>query len=248
MTEHPRTAAFFDRLGRGFGGDELLDHVPDTVYFVKDEEGRYVSVNRTLVDRCGFERKEDLLGKTTREVFPPPLGESFFEQDRSVIGEGRSIRGELELHLYPNGSQGWCLTWKEPLTNAQGEVVGVGGISRDLGSSSDHSADFQAVSRILDHIRDHLDTPLRLPDLAEKADLSPYQLDQRIRSLFGLSAVQYITRRRIEQACHLLERTDDPIGFIALDCGYADQSAFTRQFRQSVGITPGAYREQKQSI
>jgi AraC-like DNA-binding protein len=29
---------------------------------------------------------------------------------------------------------------------------------------------------------------------------------------------------------------------LALECGYADQAAFTRQFRKSVGLTPGAYR------
>ena len=223
----------------------IFDHVPDTVFFIKDEEGRYVAVNQTLVERCGGERKEDLLSRTAREVFPPPLGESFFEQDQQVIREGRSIRGQLELHLYPQGRQGWCLTWKEPLFDEAGTIIGIGGISRDLDSPADSSQEFQAMSRVLDHIRSHLDAPLRLPELAEMADLSTYQLDQRIRTLFGLSAGQYITRCRIEQACHLLERTEESISFIALDCGYADQSAFTRQFRQSVGLTPGAYRERK---
>lgn len=247
MPDLPRTAAFFDRLGRAFGGDVIFDHVPDTVFFIKDEEGRYISVNRTLVERCGGGGKGDLLSRTAREVFPSPLGERFFEQDQQVIREGRSIRGQLELHLYPNGREGWCLTWKEPLFSASGAIIGIGGISRDLDSPADSSKEFRAVSRVLDHIRNHLETPLRLPDLAELTDLSTYQLDQRIRSLFGLSAGQYITRCRIEQACHLLERTAESISFIALDCGYADQSAFTRQFRQSVGLTPGAYRDRKQS-
>ena len=33
-----------------------------------------------------------------------------------------------------------------------------------------------------------------------------------------------------------------PLSELALECGYADQAAFTRQFRKSVGLTPGAYR------
>jgi AraC-like DNA-binding protein len=32
------------------------------------------------------------------------------------------------------------------------------------------------------------------------------------------------------------------VGQVALDCGYADQAAFARQFHRSVGLTPGQYR------
>jgi AraC-like DNA-binding protein len=39
-----------------------------------------------------------------------------------------------------------------------------------------------------------------------------------------------------------LRETDDPIAAVALDCGYSDQSAFTRQFRQTVGLSPSEYR------
>jgi hypothetical protein len=40
----------------------------------------------------------------------------------------------------------------------------------------------------------------------------------------------------------LLLETDDPIATIALECGYTDQSAFTRQFRQTLGMSPSKYR------
>jgi AraC-like DNA-binding protein len=236
---------FFEKLGRSYLGEAIFDQVPDTVYFVKNREGSYVAVNETLVERCGREQKSDLIGKTARQVFPPPLGESFTEQDLDVLNTGRSIHAQLELHLYPGSRRGWCLTWKEPILSVSGEIVGVAGISRDLQSSANVTDDLAAVSEVLNFIRNHLDEPLRLGELAEQANLSTYQLDQRIRALFGISAGQYITRCRIEFACHQLEHTDESISFIALDSGYGDQSAFTRQFRQSVGLTPGAYREQK---
>jgi AraC-like DNA-binding protein len=57
-----------------------------------------------------------------------------------------------------------------------------------------------------------------------------------------VTAGQYVLRARIEQACHRLRHSLDPISEIALDCGYADQASFTRQFRKSVGLTPSAYR------
>ena len=227
--------------------EEMFDAVSDCVFFIKDRESRYVSVNEALVVRCGAGSKSDLIGRRAREVFPAPLGESFTEQDLETIREGRPIRGQLEMHHYPDGKRGWCLTWKEPVLDAHGEVVGVSGLSRDLASAPEQSRDLSSIAELLQHIDDHLDQPLRLNELAKKAKLSTYQLDQRIRALFGISTAQYIIRKRIELACHLLERGDDSLTGVALDCGYGDQSAFTRQFRQSTGITPGAYRDHRRS-
>ncbi|MGB0552770.1 MAG: helix-turn-helix domain-containing protein [Alphaproteobacteria bacterium] len=75
------------------------------------------------------------------------------------------------------------------------------------------------------------------------AGLSGYQLDKRIRALFGLSGGQYITRARVEHTCNLLKQSVAPISTIALDCGYSDQAAFSRQSRRSVRLSPAAYRK-----
>ncbi len=238
---------FLEQLGRPWLAEEMFDAVPDCVFFVKDQEGRYIAVNDALVSRCGAGSKADLIGRRARDVFPAPLGESFTEQDLEVVREGRPIRGQLELHLYPDGKRGWCLTWKEPVADVRGTIIGVSGLSRDLAAAPDHDRDLGTVASLLEHIDNHLEESLRLNDLAEKAGLSSYQLDQRIRALFGISTAQYITRKRIELACHLLERGEDSITGVALDCGYSDQSAFTRQFRQSTGITPGAFRDHRKS-
>ncbi|MBL8574528.1 MAG: AraC family transcriptional regulator [Hyphomicrobiaceae bacterium] len=245
---------FLAALGRPFMGEELFDVVPDIVFFVKDADGRYVAANRTLVERCRLSGKAELIGRRAAEVFPPALAQRIAAQDRLVLAEGRRLAGELELHLYPGGREGWCLTWKEPLRAADGGIVGLYGLSRDLSPGGlatgglaagglSAGGEMAAVSSAVEHIRDHLDRPLRLPDLARLAGLSQFQLDQRFRALFGLTVGQYVTRARIAAACERLSRSDEPIGAIALECGYSDQAAFTRQFRRSVGITPKAYRE-----
>jgi len=229
-------------LGRAFLATELFDHIADIVFFVKDREARYIEVNQTLADRCGFADKRALIGRKASEVFAPPLGERFEAQDLRVIAEGLSIRGRMELHLYPDGGEGWCLTWKEPLVDAGGAIQGLAGISRDAPALSHPRSVPAALSAALAHIDDHLDQPLRVPDLAARAGLSPFQFDQRLRALFGLSAGQYLSRLRIGRACDRLRHTEAPLSELALECGYADQAAFTRQFHKSVGLTPGAYR------
>ncbi|NNF76746.1 MAG: helix-turn-helix domain-containing protein, partial [Rhizobiales bacterium] len=178
--------------------------------------------------------------------FPVPLGERISVQDQAVVHENRSIQAQLELHLYPGGNEGWCLTWKRPLVGSDGGIIGLSGISRDLGSATSMQLELGQVSAALDHINDNLSAVLRVEDLAGLTGLSAYQLDQRVRTLYGLSVGQYITRARIELACYLLKQSGEAISQIALDCGYADQTAFTRQFRRSVGLTPRAYREVSQ--
>jgi AraC-like DNA-binding protein len=235
-------ASFAAALGRPFPGIELFDRVADTVFFIKDQEARYVAVNETLVHRCRFIDKNALIGRKASEVFAAPLGERYEAQDRKVIAEGLSIRGRMELHLYPDGGEGWCLTWKEPLIDASGAIRGLAGISRDAPALSGSAPVSKALSATLAYIDEHLDQPLRIPELAAQAGLSPYRFDQRIRTLFGLSAGQYLSRLRIGRACDRLRHTEAPLSALALECGYADQAAFTRQFHKSVGLTPGAYR------
>ena len=245
-SDHPGRR-LLESLGRPFPAEELFDVVPDIVFFVKDREGRYVSVNRTLADRCGLTERSQAIGRTALELFPPPLGEAYAQQDRQIIRTGRGIREQLELHLYPHGRRGWCLTYKEPLVDRSGRIIGLCGISRDLRSPFEARGDLDRLARVLDHVHRHIDEPLRLGQLAEMAGLSPYQLDQRIRSLFQLSVRQFLIKVRIDSACERLARTDHPIARVALDCGYSDQSAFSRQFRQVVGISPLAYRKRSRN-
>ena len=52
-----------------------------------------------------------------------------------------------------------------------------------------------------------------------------------------------MARTRIDTACALLRETAEPVSAVALAAGYADQAAFTRQFRKAVGLTPLSYRK-----
>ncbi len=237
--------SFFERLDKPVFVEELFDQVPDIAFFIKDHHGFYIAANNTLVKRSGVESKDALIGKTADELFPDPLGSAFAEQDRQVLKTALRISGQLELHLYPNGRQGWCITYKEPIFDKDRRIIGISGISQDIRSATQGGENLTSIAKVLKHIRENLDLPLRLPELAEMANISVYQLDQRIRTLYQISAGQCITRVRIETACHLLGTTGKSIANIALECGYSDQSAFTRQFKQTAGLTPKAYRDSR---
>lgn len=223
--------------------EELFDLIPGVVFFVKDRYGRYLLVNRTLVDRCGARCKADLLGRTAREVFPPPLGARFSEQDLAVCRNGRAITQQLELHLYPTRKEGWCLTDKIPLRGPEGTVLGLAGISRDLQPPGGTGDGFAELAAVLRHVRTDIGSELRVEELAEVGGLSVYQLNRRLRRLFGITAGQLITKTRIDAASRLLRSGPARVADIAHACGYCDQSAFARVFRRTVGLTPQQYRE-----
>ncbi len=242
MIPAPSPAGFFLQLAEPFTGEALFDCLGDLVFFIKNIRGEYVVVNQTLVERCGRRDKRELISRRADEIFPPPLGRNYRAQDERVLKNGGEIRNQLELHFYPSGARGWCLTNKLPLRDRAGRVAGLVGISKDLQAANERSENYTRVAKVLQHIQTNFGGPLRVRELAAHAGLSVYQFEQRVRKIFQLTAGQLIQKVRMENAVRQLRETDAAIAAIALDCGYSDQSAFTRQFRQAVGLSPGEYR------
>lgn len=223
--------------------EALFDDVEDIVFFVKDRQGRYVLINRTLAARCGFASKSDVIGKTAADVYPPVFGKKYLEQDRHVLKSGKPIKDKLELQLYAQGVPGWCLTHKIPIFGITGTVVGMTGLSRDLHIAKGRGENFPEMSAVIDHIRTSYGTRLRVEDLADMASLSTYKFEQRMKRIFHLTAGQFIMHTRIDAARDMLRENETSIADIALRCGFCDQSAFSRQFKAVTGLTPSVFRK-----
>jgi AraC-like DNA-binding protein len=222
----------------------LFDSVHDAVFFIKDRQARYVAVSQSLADRCGGVRREELIGKTTLDVFPKSMARTYYEQDLRVLETGLPLRDELELHLYVRGEPGWCVTNKVPLRDEGGAVMGLFGLSRDLWASAERPGGFDDVAEAVRHIQSRFGESLRIEELSRMSALSVFQFEQRIRRAFGVTPGQFITKTRIDAACDMLRSTAKPIAAIALDCGFYDQSALSRQFKAVTGLKPSEYRAQ----
>lgn len=234
------------RLADPWFAERLFDCTPDVVFFVKNVEGQYVIVNETLVRRSGHRSKDDLLGRTALELFPDPLGRLYAEQDRLVVSTGRAIRDRLELHLRPDRTRGWCLTFKFPLLDPGGRVVGVAGLSRDLHPSREEGAGYRALARALHYLQTHYDEPLRIGRLAHLAEMPTRRFQRLVKRVFDLTPGQLLLKARLDAAADLLLESGRSIVDIAAACGYGDQSAFTRQFKATVGLTPRQFRASRE--
>jgi AraC-like DNA-binding protein len=242
MPQRTLVTDLFERLAEPFTAETLFDQMPTIVFFVKNAGGRYVCVNHTLVKRSGKRSKSDLLGCTASEIFGDELGKSYEAQDREVVRSGRQLLDKLELHAYQPRETGWCLTSKLPLTDRDGNIIGLVGVSRDLALPDASSGEFEQIAEAVAYAESHLSDPPTVTRLAAEASMSIYQLDRRMKRLFGLSTGQWLLKTRIDHAGRQLLETWLPIADIALNCGYTDQSTFTRQFRRTTGRTPLEFR------
>ena len=222
--------------------EQLFDHVPETVFFIKDRRGHYVAVTQTLVERCGLGEKSELIGRHVREVFPKELAERFAKQDETVLSTGHPIIDRLELHWYVRRQSGWCLTTKLPWRDAAGNIAGLVGISRDLRAPGNRETIPKSLAATLEHLETHRADAISPASLARHAGLSSVRFARLIKRIFRLTPHQLITQTRLAAAAQLLHETNRSVADIALDCGFYDHSAFTRAFRAVTDLTPTQFR------
>ncbi|MFN0181855.1 MAG: AraC family transcriptional regulator [Gemmatimonadales bacterium] len=84
---------------------------------------------------------------------------------------------------------------------------------------------------------------LRIADLAREAGVHPTHLAREFRARHRRSLGGFLLERRLEWAAHQLRATRRPVAEIALEAGFADQSHFTRRFREYSCSTPARYRK-----
>jgi AraC family transcriptional regulator len=102
-----------------------------------------------------------------------------------------------------------------------------------------------ARRRTLEVIHAQLDSRLTIDMLAREAGLSVAHFSRAFRETMGRAPHQYLLSMRLERARRLLEAPDASLSDVAHRTGFADQAHFTRLFKRSYGITPGALVRQR---
>jgi AraC family transcriptional regulator len=99
------------------------------------------------------------------------------------------------------------------------------------------------VNAVIDHIEAHLGDELTVEGLAQVAHFSPYHFHRVFSAMTGETLGGFIARVRLEHAAsRLVAQPDRPVTDIALECGFASASAFSRAFREAYATTPTGWR------
>ncbi|MEW6238063.1 MAG: PAS domain S-box protein [Candidatus Omnitrophota bacterium] len=120
----------------------LVDNAPLCIYLL-DRELRTISANKSYCEIYGF-RLEEIVGKTSLELFPSPYGEQFHNSDKQVLNSGQPL--EIVKRHSVLGDR-WVEMFKTPVRDAEGKITGVLGIFSDITErrKSEEKLRFQAA-------------------------------------------------------------------------------------------------------
>lgn len=123
---------------------QLLDAIAEgstDVIYAKDAEGRYMLVNREL-SRFVAKTRAEVLGRDDTAIFQPVDAERLMDSDRDVMNAGQVTTSEEMLRTI--GGIRTFLTTRGPLHDAQGRVIGIFGIARDITERKQEERDLRA--------------------------------------------------------------------------------------------------------
>jgi transcriptional regulator GlxA family with amidase domain len=105
------------------------------------------------------------------------------------------------------------------------------------------NTDYQPVKKLLDWITDHVNEPLTVEILAEKASMSPRNFARVFLRETGITPAKYIEKLRLETARRRLEETRLSIDQISGECGIGNADTLRRLFLRHLKVTPSDYRK-----
>lgn len=97
------------------------------------------------------------------------------------------------------------------------------------------------VKRILRYIEEIFPSNPTLAELANLFRISPEYLSRTFKKSTGITIGEYIRHQKIQRACKQMQEKNADIHSIALECGFTDQSHFTKVFKKVMHMTPGMY-------
>ena len=115
-------------LGARAQAQALLDNIPHMAW-MKNTAGVFLAVNEPFARASGYSKAE-ILGRTDRDIWPLELAERYMNDDLSVVASGEKFVAEEPI-AEASGTK-WFETFKTPICDSRGLVVGTVGLARDV--------------------------------------------------------------------------------------------------------------------
>jgi len=192
--------------------DTIADGSTDAI-FAKDAQGRYQIFNREAARVTGH-APNDVLGRDDRAIFPPGDAASIMANDRKVMAENRSVTFEETLQVV--GGERIYLATKGPLHDADGRVVGMFGISRDITERKLAEEELDRHRHRLEELVHERTSQLR------RANETLYQRAERIAELYNNAPCGY---HSLDAQGTFLEINDTELAML----GYAREEIIGRK-------------------
>src|SRR6185295_4426828 len=168
----------------------FMRHLPASA-FTKDLEGRFVFVNQNFETLLG-KSPGQLVGLTTRDLYPAELVEPILANDREVIQTRQTLRSVEKVKI--GNEERYFLVSKFPILNEHKEVRMLGGISVDI---SDRVEAEQALALSEDRFR----------SIVETTEEWIWETDADLRTTYNNPAAKRISGYETDELNNLTSRT-----------------------------------------
>ncbi|MBD2091552.1 PAS domain S-box protein [Microcoleus sp. FACHB-1515] len=155
----------------------FIESTTDAI-FIKDRSGRCLLLNERTAQILGG-TKSEILGKDEYELLPPDIAQAVQEADRQIMNSGRGQT--FEEQIPEHGELRTFLSTKDPYRNAQGQIAGVIGISRDITDRKRAEEKLMRSTQRLRALQDIDHAILRVDSPAEIAQAALDRLQQIIQ-------------------------------------------------------------------
>jgi PAS domain S-box-containing protein len=109
----------------------LMDNLPDYIFF-KDRQSRIVRTNKAHASVLGLSDPAQAVGKTDFDLFPAEHAAQYFHDEQQLFETGQAITGRIEEVHDAASRHSWGLTTKVPIRDAEGQITGLVGVTRDI--------------------------------------------------------------------------------------------------------------------
>ncbi|MBY5377944.1 AraC family transcriptional regulator (plasmid) [Rhizobium leguminosarum] len=215
------------------------DFTENSIY-IRDLSHAYKADLRGPFDFVLFEISPASLGKIADDAEMPGITSLSVETASKDIVLANLARALIPALEKPDEANALFV---EQMTTAIGTylVQRYGGrpmVGSDRSGSLSRAQEDLAKSLLLEN----LDGNVSISDVAQVCNLSRGYFIRAFRQTTGMTPYQWVLRERISRARDILRTSNTPLAEVAIACGFADQSHFTRVFAGIVGTTPGNWR------
>ena len=220
---------------------QMADSMPDVRFNIVDCDNRVVAFNKANCANCNFRDESEIVGRRIEDAFPPILADAYISLYAEVRESGVPVRDRLCAHGSDRSTE-LRVTNVFPICNGEGKIIGTAAFYRPVSNGDITPEWYGALRKAMTYIDRHYKEAISLADLAITAGMSKSTFRRVFTMRLSISPGECISTIRINHARKLLAETSATIDQIAHECGFYDQSHFTKIFKRMRGMTPGRYR------
>ena len=98
--------------------------------------------------------------------------------------------------------------------------------------------DTQRISRVVKKLRENIDQPLSIEDIARELGMSVSGFHNHFKSVTAMSPLQFQKQMRLQEARRLMLTENMDVAGASVQVGYEDPSYFSREYKKLFGVPP----------